>query len=109
MGDLGREVSGDRAFDIADSLEGGLARETSTDFTTPLRRSSKLWRFRVIRSADKMSARLMTDTGDFLMYAELQLTARTISFFLYDPRGEGKGLYDSAMPTFSMTFNERRN
>lgn len=105
---LTREVSGERAFDIADDLEGGMARETSTDFTTPLRRSSKLWRFRVVRSADKMKARLMTDTGDFLMYAELLLNSQVIAFFLYDPAGEGRGLYDASMPTFSMRFNATR-
>jgi len=68
-------------FAMADSLELGLARETPTDFTVPLRRSRKLWRFRVIRSEDKLKARMVTDAGDFLMYAQTYLDARRIGFF----------------------------
>lgn len=98
----------ERAFEIADSLEGGMARETATDFTTPLRRSSRLWRFRVVRSEDKLSARLLTDSGDFLMFASVALEARSIDLFLYDPGGDDAGLYDPAAPTFSMGFNEAR-
>eukprot|EP00913_Durusdinium_trenchii_P009182 g8631.t1 len=37
----------ERAFDIADSLENGLAREIVTEFMHPLRRASKLWKFHV--------------------------------------------------------------
>eukprot|EP00928_Gymnodinium_smaydae_P037587 TRINITY_DN26064_c0_g4_i1.p1 TRINITY_DN26064_c0_g4~~TRINITY_DN26064_c0_g4_i1.p1 ORF type:complete len:378 (-),score=36.97 TRINITY_DN26064_c0_g4_i1:76-1209(-) len=96
----------ERAFDIADSLEGGLARETSTDFTTPLRRSSKLWRFRIIRSQDRMQSRLVTDNGDFLIHAQMALESRTIEFFLYDPVESGRSLYSSSTPAFSMVFNE---
>ncbi|CAE7629384.1 unnamed protein product [Symbiodinium sp. CCMP2456] len=43
----------ERAFDIADSLENGLAREIVTEFMHPLRRASKLWKFHVIRSEVK--------------------------------------------------------
>jgi len=99
---------GERAFAIADSLELGLARETPTDFTMPLRRSRKLWRFRVIRSEDKLKARMVTDVGDFLMYAQTYLEARKIGFFLYDPGGDGQHLYDPNAPAFTMHYNESR-
>jgi len=98
----------ERAFAIADSLELGLARETPTDFTVPLRRSRKLWRFRVIRSEDKLKARMVTDAGDFLMYAQTFLDARRIGFFLYDPGSDGKHLYDPNAPAFTMHYNETR-
>jgi len=106
--DNNRGRDGERAFDIADSLELGLARETPTDFTTPLRRSRKLWRFRVIRSEDKLQARMVTDMGDFLMYAQTYLDSRRIGLFLYDPGGEGRQLYDPAAPAFTLHFNETR-
>eukprot|EP00419_Tripos_fusus_P022371 CAMPEP_0172721132 /NCGR_PEP_ID=MMETSP1074-20121228/78388_1 /TAXON_ID=2916 /ORGANISM="Ceratium fusus, Strain PA161109" /LENGTH=358 /DNA_ID=CAMNT_0013546799 /DNA_START=32 /DNA_END=1105 /DNA_ORIENTATION=- len=98
----------ERAFAIADSLELGLARETPTDFTMPLRRSRKLWRFRVIRSEDKLKARMVTDVGDFLMYAQAFLEARRIGFFLYDPGSDGQQLYDPAAPAFTLHYNETR-
>eukprot|EP00931_Biecheleriopsis_adriatica_P004811 TRINITY_DN106422_c0_g1_i1.p1 TRINITY_DN106422_c0_g1~~TRINITY_DN106422_c0_g1_i1.p1 ORF type:complete len:373 (-),score=51.36 TRINITY_DN106422_c0_g1_i1:68-1186(-) len=99
----------ERAFEIADDLEGGNARETATDFTTPLRRSSKLWRFRVVRSEDKLKSRLLTEAGEFLMYAETSLNSKCVSFFLYDPVDQhDRELYDSALPTFTMTFNEAK-
>jgi hypothetical protein len=98
-----------RAFDIADSMESGYAKETSTDFMTPLRRSRQLWRFRVNRSDDKAQARLMTDGGEFLMYARVVLEARCIQFFLYDPaRPEDSGLFDGNSPAFTMSFNSAR-
>jgi len=100
---------GERSFDIADSMEQGLARETATDFTTPLRRSSKLWRFRVVRSDDKLSARLLTDTGDFLMFAQVRLEACLICFYLYDPGGREKDLFDRNSPAFSMSFDSSRS
>ncbi|OLP98461.1 28 kDa ribonucleoprotein, chloroplastic [Symbiodinium microadriaticum] len=46
----------ERAFDIADSLENGLAREIVTEFMHPLRRASKLWKFHVIRSEVRLGA-----------------------------------------------------
>lgn len=99
----------ERAFEIADDLEGGTARETSTDFTTPLRRSGKLWRFRVVRSEDRLKYRMVTEQGAFLMYAQIFLKSRLVSFFLYDPgEEEDRALYDTALPTFSMTYNEEQ-
>lgn len=100
---------GERSFDIADSMEQGFARETATDFTTPLRRSSKLWRFRVVRSEDKLSSRLLTDTGDFLMFAQVSLEACCIFFYLYDPGGREKDLFDRSSPAFSMSFDKSRS
>lgn len=100
----------ERAFEIADDLEGGNARETSTDFTTPLRRCGKLWRFRVVRSECRLKYRMLTEQGAFLMFAEICLKSRLVSFFLYDPgEEEDKALYDTALPTFSMTFNENQS
>lgn len=100
-------LPGERAFDIADSLEGGMARESTTDFTTPLRRSGRLWRFRVLRSEDRMQARLVTENGEFLMYARVYLELHTVSFYLYDPaRKEDQLLFNRAAPAFTMTFND---
>mmetsp|Transcript_35241 Transcript_35241/g.75060 ORF Transcript_35241/g.75060 Transcript_35241/m.75060 type:complete len:365 (-) Transcript_35241:96-1190(-) len=97
-----------RAFDIADELEGGYAKESPSDFTTPLRKASRLWRFRVRRSEDRLSARLLSETGDFLMFALTSLEERTVSFYLYDPDAEReKALYNKAAPAFSMTFNKQ--
>merc|ERR1719482_2427990 len=72
----------ERGFDLADCMEKGLARELVTDFMQPLKRSSKLWRFHVVRSEDKLQYRLFSDDGDFLLCARLSLEARLVSFFL---------------------------
>jgi len=103
----------ERAFEIADTLEMGLAREIVTDFMHPLRRSSKLWRFNVVRSDDRLQYRLFSDEGDFLMYAHACLEARKVQFFLYNPvAGEvaerSSSLFDPSRPAFSMTWNEAR-
>lgn len=95
----------ERAFDIADNLEGGLARETATDFTTPLRRSSRLWRFRLLRSEDRLRVRMVTENGDFLMHAEVSLQDQRISFFLYDPK-DPRGLYDPLAPAFVLGYDQ---
>ncbi|CAJ1332717.1 unnamed protein product [Effrenium voratum] len=99
----------ERAFDIADSLENGLAREIVTEFMHPLRRASKLWKFHVIRSEDKMQYRLFSDDGDFLMYARANLEARRIAFYLYNPseRG-GSNLFNYEKPAFTMTWNSEK-
>merc|ERR1719424_1558857 len=103
----------ERAFEIADTLEMGLAREIVTDFMHPLRRSSKLWRFNVVRSDDRLQYRLFSDEGDFLMYAHACPEARKVQFFLYNP-GAGEvaerssALFDPSRPAFSMTWNEAR-
>lgn len=98
-------VSCDRAFDMADCLEMGTARESTTDFTTPLRRSSKLARFRVIRAADKLSARLFSEFGDFIMFAQVNLPLRRVNFHTYPPTGEGSKLFDPNSPAFSLHWD----
>mmetsp|Transcript_153823 Transcript_153823/g.271472 ORF Transcript_153823/g.271472 Transcript_153823/m.271472 type:complete len:304 (+) Transcript_153823:86-997(+) len=98
----------ERAFEMADSMEMGLARELVTDFMQPLRRSSRLWRFNVIRSEDKLQYRLFSDDGDFLMYSKVSLEDRLVSFFLYNPSDMEGRLFDPARPAFTMSFNENR-
>mmetsp|Transcript_19014 Transcript_19014/g.35663 ORF Transcript_19014/g.35663 Transcript_19014/m.35663 type:complete len:303 (+) Transcript_19014:51-959(+) len=98
----------ERAFDIADSLENGLAREIVTEFMHPLRRASKLWKFHVIRSEDKLQYRLFSDDGDFLMYARTNLEARQISFYLYNPCEKGVNLYHADKPAFTMIWSADR-
>jgi len=99
----------ERAFDIADSLEQGLACEIVTDFMHPLRRSSKLWRFHVVRSDDRLQYRLFTDEGDFLMYARVFPDTQKVLFFLYDPSDkEPSSLFDPARPAFTMSWNKAR-
>lgn len=105
-------IDRERAFDIAERMEEGLAREIVTEFMHPLRRSSRLWRFHVVRSEDKLQYRLFSDDGDFLMYARTLLDVRRVEFFLYNPsekesRGRDHGdLYDPSRPAFTMTFNK---
>lgn len=96
----------ERAFEIADSVEKGLAREIVTEFMHPLRRSSKLWRFHVVRSEDRLQYRLFSDDGDFLMYARASLEASKVEFFLYNPSEKEEKLYDPTRPAFTMTFNK---
>lgn len=98
----------ERAFDIADTLEQGLAREIVTDFMHPLRRSSKLWRFHVVRSDDRLQYRLFSDEGDFLMYAHAFPENRKVHFFLYNPTDKKKSLFDPSRPAFTMSWNEAR-
>jgi len=105
-----RDSDCERAFEIADSLEQGLACEIVTDFMHPLRRSSKLWRFHVVRSTDRLQYRLFTDDGDFLMYAQASPEARKVQFFLYNPPTdkEPSSLFDPARPAFTMSWNKAR-
>ncbi|CAE7619531.1 tub-1 [Symbiodinium natans] len=98
----------ERAFDIADSLENGLAREIVTEFMHPLRRASKLWKFHVIRSEDKLQYRLFSDDGDFLMYARANLEARQVSFYLYNPCEKVANLFNADKPAFTMSWNADR-
>jgi len=104
--DDGDKWDRERAFEIADSVEKGLAREIVTEFMHPLRRSSKLWRFHVVRSEDKLQYRLFSDDGDFLMYARANLEARKVEFFLYNPTEKDEKLYDPTRPAFTMTFSK---
>mmetsp|Transcript_59613 Transcript_59613/g.129065 ORF Transcript_59613/g.129065 Transcript_59613/m.129065 type:complete len:295 (-) Transcript_59613:243-1127(-) len=98
----------ERAFEIADFVEQGLARELVSEFMQPLRRSSKLWRFQVIRSENKLEHRLYSDGGDFLMFARTCVEAQKIELFLYDPSVTTDRLYDPSRPAFTMTFNKAR-
>jgi hypothetical protein len=96
----------ERAFEIADSVEKGLAREIVSEFMHPLRRSNKLWRFHVVRSEDKLQYRLFSDDGDFLMYARADIDAGRVEFFSYNPSEKEEKLYDPTRPAFLMTFNK---
>jgi hypothetical protein len=102
------ESDNERAFDIADCLEQGLAREIVTDFMHPLRRSRKLWRFNVVASEDKLEHRLYSDDGDFLLYARTYPECRKLQFHLYSPRDNPNSLFDPAKPAFTMTYNGSR-
>lgn len=97
---MGRRYS----LDLMESMEEGHAHELPTDFVVPLRRSSKLWRFRVLRSEDNLSCRLLTDAGDFLMYAAIRLEAHRADFHLYDPNCH-KELFNQERPAFTMSYN----
>lgn len=99
----------ERAFDIADSLECGLAREIVTEFMHPLRRASKLWKFHLIRSEDKLQYRLFSDDGDFLMYAKADMDARQVSFFLYNPGEKNEKLFNAEKPPFTMSWSKDKN
>lgn len=97
----------ERAYEIADALEGGLARELTLDFQHPLRRSSNLWKFKVVRSVDRTQYRLLSDAGDFLMFASVPRHARLISLFTYDPEERRDAqLFDPSRPGFTLTFDE---
>jgi len=91
-------------------LEQGLAREIVTDFMHPLRRSSKLWRFHVVRSDDRLQYRLFSDEGDFLMFAQAVPEARKVQFFLYNPgdNREPRSLFDPSRPAFTLTWTEAK-
>jgi hypothetical protein len=99
----------ERGFDLADSMEKGLARELVTDFMQPLKRSSKLWRFHVVRSEDKLQYRLFSDDGDFLLCARLNLEARLVCFFLYNPAEREGAHFDPTRPAFTMAYNASKS
>jgi hypothetical protein len=98
----------ERAFDIADLMEQGLTKEVSSEFVHPLRRSSKLWRFHVLRSEDKLEYRLYSEEGEFLLFAKTLPQERRVEIFLYNPSEDKAPLYDPRRPAFSMTYNETR-
>merc|ERR1712232_167765 len=97
---------GERSFDLADSVEKGLAREVSTEFLRPLPQLTKLCRFNVIRSANKLQYHLFSDAGDFMMFARIVLDARRVEFFLYDPNDARAKFYNPARPAFTMCWSE---
>lgn len=94
----------ERGFAIADAMEMGLARELVTDFVLPLRRSSRLWKFKVERWDSNQQYRLLSDEGAFLMYARCKQGGQCVQFFLYDPR-EKDSLFDPHRPAFTMSRN----
>lgn len=96
----------ERAFDIADSLESGLARETITEFVQPLPRSRKSWKFHVIRSGDKLQHSLFSHDGDFLMCAKVDMEARRVNFFVYNPEDKDDTLFNAEKPPFTMTWSK---
>jgi hypothetical protein len=96
----------ERGFELADTLELGLAREIVTDFMHPLRRSSKLWRFHVVRAQDGLQYRLFADEGSFLMYAQVFPQAHKVQFHLYDPRDTQNSLFDASRPAFTMNYKD---
>lgn len=102
-----RQEDTERAYDIADSLEKGLAREITSDFQHPLKRSKSLWKFRVLRSEDKLQYRLFSQGGDFLMYASACPKDHRISLYMYDPQDpEQADLFDPSRPAFTMNFSD---
>jgi hypothetical protein len=102
-----QQPQADRGFVIADAMEMGYARELVTDFVQPLRKSSRLWKFHVKRSADQLQYRLSGDDGSFLMYARVSTDGRVVEFYLYDPSDDNE-LYDPGRPAFTMTRNASR-
>lgn len=91
-----------RAFDIADVVERGCAREVATDFMVPLKKASKLWKFTMMRSSDRTEFKLYANDGNFLMAAKTNMEKRLVEFFLYHPDTD---LFDSQDPAFRMTFS----
>jgi len=99
------------AYDLADCMEKGIAREFAVDFVCPLKRSSRLWQFHVVRSENLLEYRLFAANGDFLMFARASLEAREVQLFLYNPNANGGNacpLYDPKRPAFTMAFNENK-
>jgi len=95
-------------LDALSLAEKGLAHECTEDFLEPLVWSGKLSRFNVQRSKNRMQYRLYRDSGEFLMYAEVQLAVKEVCFFAYDPDDKENGLYDPERPAFRMEFDESK-
>lgn len=89
-------------------MEKGLAKEFADDFLRPLPDQSQLHRFLVVRSADRLSYRLVSDDGEFQIYAVVRRQNREIKFYLYDPEDREKSLYDADRPAFLMTFDRKQ-
>jgi len=96
-----------RAYDIADEVESGCARETAVDYMAPLKKSSKLHKFDVFRSGDRKEYKLYSKDKSFLMCAQVNFEKNVVDFFLYQP---GTDLFDETDPYFTMTFsNEKKS
>lgn len=91
---------------LADCMEQGFSREMTTDFTMPLRRVRRLWRFRLLRSQDYRSASLVTEDGDFLLYARLVPESRKIEFHVYPPGFLSKRDDLLSTPAFTMCYSK---
>jgi hypothetical protein len=107
LGDSSADREAERSFDIADSVEKGVARELVADFMRPLPRAHRLWKFSVERSRDRKQYRLFYD-GDFLMFAQVSPDLRRIEFFSYDPcdkENVDSGLFVAGRPAFSMSHD----
>lgn len=93
----------------ADCMEKGLVHECADEFLRPVEQSSsgKLSRFYIERSADRLQYRLFRDGGEFCMFAEVRVSNRDVSFFLYDPDDRENNLYDPERPAFTMSFDEK--
>jgi hypothetical protein len=94
-----RLLEEERAFELADSMENGIAKEIEAEYSTPLRRSSQLYRFHVERSNDRCHFRLYSEDGAFVMYAKV-VREWKVDFLLYDPQDRDSR---SDKPAFSMT------
>jgi len=95
-------------LDALELAEKGLAHECSDTFIRPLDFSSKLSRFTVQRSRNRMQYRLFRDNGEFVMYAEVRFVAKEVCFFMYDPDDKENGLYDPDRPAFRMEFDDSK-
>lgn len=98
----------ERPFDLADSMEKGMARELTSDFLVPLPQANRLWEFYVERSSCRLQYRLFCHNGDFLMYARVASARRRIEIFLYDPDAQD-GLFDEERPVFTVSWSASKS
>jgi len=103
--DAGQE----RDFDVADSMEKGLAHELVTDFMYSLPQASWLWKFHVDRSHDRKQYRLFSENGEFLLYAKVSSKNLSVNLFTYDPKDKDCLLFDPNKPAFTMKFKALTN
>lgn len=98
-------ADGLEALDALSLAEKGLARECPEDCVRALPASSRLRRFYVTRSSDRLQYRLHRDEGDFEMYARVMPDVREVHFFLYDPGDKENSLYNPERPALTMDFD----
>lgn len=99
----------DRAFDILDAMEQGLARELVADFVEPLPDSARLWKFSVERSEDRHQYRLYCGDGEFLMYAKVAKDCRSIDLFQYDPKDKRTASFGLRRPAFTLAHTAAKS
>mmetsp|Transcript_100688 Transcript_100688/g.260041 ORF Transcript_100688/g.260041 Transcript_100688/m.260041 type:complete len:279 (+) Transcript_100688:61-897(+) len=97
-----------RSWDIAESVERGLARELTADFLCPLAKSHGFHRFRVERSTDRLHFRVYRESGEFLMFASAAKDFERINIYTYDPQTDDSLLYDPDRPAFTMALSQSR-